>query len=338
MIETKLIDKVRQYLAPIQGRDIDLVQLRQELKIDPSSPAWEGLRVILYRLCDGDKPLLKPTGKKDGSYRVITQVKPVQVFGLNRERRPPYMLMFPKDRETGLEMFIADMCVCREGDLILIAGRSNFGKTTLALNFAGENIDKHPVIMGNEYTQLSKDGEFEPASRFMNRLDAMKWVEWVDGDGMDKFELLPVSDDYSSHIRKDRINIIDWIFMGDGEFYMVGKVLEDIKKKLGRGIAIVVVQKAPGAAMGVGGQMTQWFTDLEILLDELGKDEILMTIGKVKEPKGRPVGKMFGYSIWNGVEIKNFREVVTCPQCKGKSVNNNGRCDKCNGKGKVDAK
>ena len=340
MVENNLTDKVRQYLAPIQGRDIDISHIRKEFNIDPASPAWEGLRVILYRFCEGDKPLLRASGKKDGVYRVITQVKPVRVFG-DIERRPPFMLMFPKDRETQLEMWFAEQINIREGDLILIAGRSNYGKTTLCMNFLGENIDKNPILMGNEYTTLNEQGEYEPAQRFLSRIDTMKWVNWVDENGGDKFTLLPVRDDYASHIQKDRINIIDWINIDTGEHYMIGTILEAIKKRLGRGIAIIAIQKAEGAEAGRGGQFTKDFADLELLVDALGKDEILMTLGKVKDPKPgcRLYGKTYGYSIWdNGVVIKNFREVITCPQCKGKSVGGNGRCDKCNGKGKVDAK
>ena len=79
--------------------------------------------------------------------------------------------------------------------MILISGQSNWGKTALCLNMCGENIDKNPVLMGNEYTTL--DGQ--PNSRFLSRLDAMDWVDWYDDEG-DRFTLLPVRDDYAEHI------------------------------------------------------------------------------------------------------------------------------------------
>ena len=336
MAEIKLIDKVRQVLSQSQGRDIDLMQLRKELNIDPASPSWEGLRVILHRLCEGETPILRTTGRKDGTYHVITQVKPVSVFGSSRERRPPYILIFPKDRDTQLEMYPAEQVVVREGDMLLIAGRSNYGKTALCMNFLGENIDKHPVLMGNEYTVIGESGEFEPAPRFLSRLDNMKWIEWTNGDGMDKFTLLPVRDDYASHIQKDKINIIDWINVDTGEHYMIGTILEQIKRRLGKGIAIVAIQKAEGAAIGRGGQFTQDFADCELLIDALGKEEILLTMGKVKESKTRMYGKTYGYSLRHGVEVTNFREVGTCPQCKGKGWSMNQLCDKCKGKKYVD--
>ena len=335
MVEPNLIDKVREFLLPLQGRDVDIKYIRQELKIDPESPAWEGLRVILHRLCQDNEKVLRPSGIRAGCFRVIKQVKPIQVFGNGlRERRPPYILIFPKDRDTQLEMFFAEQAVIREGDVILIAGRSNFGKTTLCMNFAGENIDKRPILMGNEYTVVSEAGEDQPAPRFLTRLDNMDWVTWVDEQGQDKFQLMPVRGDYASHIVKDRINIIDWINIDTGEHYLIGTIIEQIKRQLGRGIAIIAIQKGEGAAAGRGGQFTQDFTDVELLIDALGKEEILLTIGKVKETsKGRLLGKTYGYSIFQGVKIQNFREVETCKRCRGKGyIDKVGVCEECNGK------
>ena len=138
--KANLTDKVREFLAPIQGREIELNRLRKEFHIDPSSKAWDGLRVILHRLCEGEHPLLAPTGRKDGSYKVIKQVKRLSVFD-SRERRPPYPLIFPRDRATSLEMWLAERIVIRGGDLILLSGVSNKGKTALVMNFMAENMD-----------------------------------------------------------------------------------------------------------------------------------------------------------------------------------------------------
>ncbi len=133
--------------------------------------------------------------------------------------------------------------------------------TTICLNICGENIDKRPVLMGNEYTVklVDKDKKeyYDPAPRFLNRIEAMDtrnggWINWVDENGKDKFLLLPVRDDYAEHIVKDRINIIDWINIDTGELYTIGNVLESIKKQLGRGVAVVALQKKEGADAGRG--------------------------------------------------------------------------------------
>lgn len=323
-MKERLIDKLKEYLVISQGRMVSLKDIREYLKIEPGSPEDKNLRVQMSVNLVKEK-IVVPSGKSDGYYKVIRKVKPVQVFG--RERRPPIELNFPRDYEKGIQLFFAGDLVIREGDAILIAGQSNFGKTMMALNFCAENIDAHPVLMGNEYTTV--DGE--PSSRFLNRLDNMDWVQWCNGNG-DNFTLLPVRDDYAEHVVKDRINIIDWINLD--EAYNISKIMEGIKRELGKGIAIITIQKAAGSAAGRGGQYTKDFADVELLLDSFGENEVLLTLGKVKESRCRLTGKTYAFGIMNGVKIVDFREVKKCTCQNGFRFGK--PCDTCGGKGYVD--
>ena len=144
--------KLREFLKSAQGKNVTLDYIRRELKINPDSPAYDGIRVLMFN-CVKEK-LVRRDGKNDGTFKVVTQVEPIQVFGTLRERRPPFTLMFPRDRNTEMEMDFANDVIMREGDIVLISGQSNFGKTALCMNFCGENIDLMPVLMGNEYSTL----------------------------------------------------------------------------------------------------------------------------------------------------------------------------------------
>ncbi len=339
-----LAEKVREFISERQGKEIDIGYIRKELKINPDSSAWENLHVILHRLVAEHK--IKHTGKKDGVYKIISQVEPLQVFGVERERRPLLDLIFPKD-DKGNELDFAKYVSVREGDLIIIGGIKSSGKTTLSLNFCAENIEKHPVLMGNEYTVLVGDEKdpnnpphFEPAPRFLSRLDTMsEWIPWQDNvTGMDKFTLLPVREDYAEHIIKDRINIIDWINVDTEKLYSVTNVLEDIKKNLGRGVGIAVLQKGEMANNPRGGQFARDFADLEILIDKYGENpyDVLLTIKGVKEATEPIAGKSYVYTIReNGCKITNFREVRRCGACfQGKSRGQT--CNVCGGTSFVD--
>jgi hypothetical protein len=321
--------EVKDYLLQCQGREITLPELRREMNIIPGSKSWEAIRTIMFRLAE--QRIVAPTGKRNGTYKVISQVQAVRAFVPGREKRPPVQLMFPRDSNTGMEMDFANDVIVREGDLILISGLSNYGKTTLCLSFCAENIDAHPILMGNEYTTIVED-EYVPTPRFMNRLESMNHIQWVDEAGNDKFVLLPVRADYAEHIVRDRINIIDWINIDTGEHYMIGTVLEGIKRQLGRGVAIVALQKGEGAAAGRGGQFTKDFADLELLLDKFGDlGDVLMTIGKCKEATKSVTGKNYSYGIAdNGTKIINFREVQKCYECKGSGFKAGKPCDVCN--------
>ncbi len=322
-----LSDKLREFLATAEGKVVDLTYLRRELHIDPNSPADANLRTLLSVNLVKEK-IVRPSGKKDGIYRVIKQVDPIDVFG--ESIAEPITLIFPRDFETMMEMSFAEDLIIRGGDLILISGRSNYGKTQMCMNFAGENIDLLPVLMGNEYTTL----ENKPTPRFLNRIKNMDWVQWQDEHGKQKFTLLPVRNDYAEHVIKDRINIIDWINIDTGEHYMIGTIMESIKRELGKGIGIIAIQKAEGAESGRGGQFTKDFADVEILLDKLPEsDDVLLTLGKVKEAKRRVIGRTFAYGIFQGVKIMNFREIIKCKGCFGKGWRNGKPCEDCNKSG-----
>ena len=324
----RLSDKLREFLTTCEGREISLKYVRDELKIDPASPAWDGIREYLRQLAD--KRIVKPSGKNDGIYRVVKQVDAIDVF--ESPLSDPIRLVFPRDFDTMEELAFAYDLVIREGDLILISGRSNYGKTQMCMSFAGENIDSNPVLMGNEYTTL----ENKPSPRFLNRLKNMDWINWKDETGKQKFTLLPVWGDYAEHIIKDKINIIDWINIDTGEHYMIGTIMESIKREIGKGIGIIAIQKAEGAESGRGGQFTKDFADVEILLDKLPEsDDVLLTLGKVKESKLRVTGRTFAYSIEQGVKITNFREMLKCKDCYGKGWKFNKPCEICLKKGYV---
>lgn len=316
---------IREYLKPLQGREVTLTAIRNDLKIDKESKAWNAVRTILFQLAE--QKVVRPSGKRDGLWKVVTIAVPVPVFSVQRERRPPFPLVFPKDFDSMMELPIANHVIVREGDLILIGGVSNFGKTTLSMNFLGENIDFHPILLGNEFTK-----DDEPTPRFLNRLDAMGWVEWTNSDHADKFTLLPVYEDFAENVVRDRINIIDWVNLDD-EAYKIGRVMGQIKRAIGNGIGIIVLQKGEHAEAARGGQFTKDFADLELLIDKHGNFESRLTVGKCKESNGPLTGRSWVYGIEQGVKIHNVREVKKCWTCKGTGVGKGGECFSCKGTG-----
>lgn len=326
---------VKDLLAGFQGQEITLDKIRHELEVEKGSKAFEAVRNIVFQLAEAG--VVRYISR--GNYKVIKPVKPVQVFGTHRERRPLYPLVFPKDFDTGMEMDFAGFLNVREGDLVTLGGVKSKGKTTICMSLIGENIDKNPLLMGNEYTVIGENGEPEPSPRWLSRMDKMaEWVQWTDEKGMDRFELLPVREDYVEHMKSHRLTIIDWINLDGGKLYDIGKILEGIKNKVGRGVAIVALQKGEGVGNPRGGQFVRDFSDLELLLDGFGdsEDDILLTIKGAKEKTAPIVGKQYAYTIvGGGTKIINFREVKKCPSCHGNKFLKGIPCDTCDRTGYV---
>lgn len=328
MAEQLTLEKVKQFVE-LEVDEFTLEEIRRKHQIDASSANFY---MAIKRLLEAR--YIKKLGR--GRYRKVRIVEPIKVFG--RKRRPLVVMKAPVDRETLEPMSFFYDIRFRQGDLILLSGYKNKGKTALSMNMVAENLEMNPALMGNEYVMLTPEG-YEPAPRFLNRLDNMDWVQWVNGNGDERFDLYPVYNDFAEQVKSGRLNVIDWVNL-QGEYYLISPVMEGIKRGLGDGIGVVVLQKSAGKEAGRGGDLSKDFADVELLLDPLGDDPdaVLLTVATVKESNAPVMGKRFAYKIREGVKIVDFREVVKCGACWGKKWTTRGPCQACDKTGYVDKK
>jgi len=325
------LEEVRKFLSVMEGHKTSLNELRSEFRIIRESKSFETIRMIMHRLTE--EKVVKPLGAR-GEFKVIKQVHPVNWWD-SKINEEPIDFIFPRSYEDNTEFGIESIVEIFPGDLILIAGASNFGKTTLVLSMLGENLSLMPsVLMGSEYT--ASDGKITP--KFKRRMKRMNWVEWLN-DGKPRFQLYPVGSDYEDYIQADSHNVVDWISLPD-KYYMIDTVMKAIKDKVGNGIASIVLQKNRGSEFGEGGERTERYADVYMTIDPYGSESML-TLGKVKAPKGKATGRMWAFNIVDyGANLHNIREIVKCSKCWGKgyirSGQNNIRCDQCQGKKYID--
>lgn len=326
-MEKLTLDKVRELLE-LEVDEFRLEEFRRKHSIASDSSVFY---TSITRLMQ-DKTI-KRIGR--GVYRKVKKVKAVKVFG--RERRPEIKLNPPISRDTGEPLDFLNDITFRAGDFILLSGYKNKGKTALCLNIIAENLDMSPVLMGNEYAIAGQNGEYEVAPRMATRFDNMDWVQWTNGNGEERFTLLPVFADFEEHVIAGRLNAVDWINLPD-EYYKVSPVTEAIKQAVGDGIFVGVLQKNPDNRYGRGGNPSKDFADVELLLDPFGEDNNLvkLTVETVKESKRPVMGRTFLYRIKRGVEIVDFHEVEKCTACYGKGWKQGRPCDMCNKTGYVD--
>jgi len=324
MTESLTIDKLRAIIE-MGDEEFEIESLRRRYHIDPRN---SNFYMSIKRLCELGE--IKRLGR--ARYKRLKKVKPIEWWS-DKVNTEPLDFYFPRSYGDETEFGFEDILEMYPGDLIVLAGHSNGGKTALALSILGENLDlfdKTPVLMGSEYT--AADGKISP--KFKRRMERMTWVEWVK-DGQPRFELYPVGSDYEDYVQADRLNIIDWISL-PGDFWMIDSIMKSIKDRLGNGVGVIVLQKNRTSEYGEGGERTERFADVYMTIDPLGYESKL-TLGKVKANKTTATGRMWAFSVVDyGANLHNIREVKKCPNCFGKGWKNNKPCDYCDKRGVID--
>jgi len=332
----RLVDKLIDYLKTSEGREVNLRDIRMFLRIEPGSKDDTNLRTQMSTTMV-ERKVVKPSGRSDGVYKVLTPVKAITTMA-DIDEIPIGGFRFPRNHgEDDTAFGIEDLVEVFEGDLILITGRSNYGKTAMALNIMGENLLLMPtVLMGSEYT--ASNGKLSP--KFKRRIKRMAWANLANEDGTLNFKLLPIGGDYEDYVEADCMNVIDWISL-DGEYYLIDRVERSIKDMVGRGVAVVVLQKNKDNEFAEGGERTVRYADVVLNIDAYGENESLLTIGKVKAPRKRATGRTWAFEVIDfGANFLNIREVVKCRICWGKKWKKFGNtsvpCDDCHRTGYVD--
>ena len=188
--------------------------------------------VILSRLVkDG---VIESVKKNAGHYRIIDK-DCEEIDYLSASEEPLPILMPLKEHEL-VEIL--------PGNIILIAGEPNAGKSSWLFNLVKLNMHRFDVHYFN--SEMSKE---ELRKRLLN-FDEVKINEW-------KWHIYERADNFADVIKPGRgkINIIDYLEIYE-DFWEIGKFINDIHKKLDGAVAVIAIQKNPGVNTGLGGFRT----------------------------------------------------------------------------------
>ena len=260
--------------------------------------------------------------KSNRIYRYINKDKDI-IDWYNSTSTSTIDIQWPKGRDES--KFGFDGCVCiSPGDIIVVAGVSNMGKSCFAQNFLWENMNNYScVLMGNEYTPV----------KFKRRISRMTWNNPIDENGKPKFELIRRLENWADIVEPDKITIIDWIALPANELYNIGHVIQGIQSKVGNGIALIVLQKDEASNLGRGRAFSEELSSLYLTIDKKR-----MTVRKAKEWFDHdPNREVYGFDIANGgVEFRNIRPLVKCPNCRGYGQIKGNECYTCQGTGYIE--
>ncbi len=285
----------------------DVRQMDSDMGIE-SVGAKNTRRVALHRLVKACKLEKHPT--QEGKYRFVrTEVRRLDPKADPRGVLP---LNWPRDVETE-EHFALENIKVYPKSVIVCAGVSNQCKTAFLLNFLIENMENHHcVYMTNEL------GDEE----FVDRLSAFDWVECTNGTGDWKFDAIEHFDNYQDIIQPDAINIIDYLDPGENP-YFIGVLIDQIRKKLNKGIAVVAIQKGISTWVdkagkkqysyreyGTGGQYSEHRARLVLHFDPTGEamKRYLLTIKKAKV--ANMTGRKFKFDLRGGSRLTDIEEIT----------------------------
>jgi len=174
------------------------------------------------------------------------------------------------------------------GNVIVIAGSPNAGKTAFLLRFIYLNQDTFPI-----YYFCSEMGAVELRNR-LEQFPGMAIGDW-------KFNAIERAADFADVIVADCINIVDYLEM-TVDLYAVNTYLTAISHKTGSGLAIVALQKKMGAQFGRGQEFSLEKPKLYLSMDR-GKLQIIK--GKSwADKKVDPCGLAVCFKITGGCQFE----------------------------------
>jgi len=237
------------------------------------------VRIALNRRKD---KTIQKVGTKDGVYTKIAQ--DIDFITFDDREEEPYLVKLP--------MRLGDLVNIHTGNIILVAGEYNAGKTTFLMNVLQANRNIFPI----RYLSSEMDsGEFK--SRFKGfGLPMSFWQP----DEMLEYVRLKSTNDYHHCLRANALNVIDYLEFKESDYYLGATIMQQIHDVLGKGICIIGIQKKGGVRLPRSGDMVLEKPRLALTLSKYGgeRDIIIAEILKAKDVRmGKCDGKKAKYEI-----------------------------------------
>jgi len=254
-------DTIKEWIENVDG-SFTLSEIYQELGIN-SRRKKALVRQALTRMV---KAGLLDRGRGPGHFRKRDQDLEVIDFKGTQAKELPFR--FPFKIENFYRTF--------PGNIIVVAGEPDTGKTAFLLNLVRLNMKQHRIVyFSSEMGPIEMRSRLEEFSKIADPAGNLGLQDW-------NFEAYERSEGFADIIQPDAVNIIDFLEIHD-EFYKISKLMREIHDRLESGIAVVAIQKNRGATWGLGGQRGMEKPRLYLTLDSPpDKEAHVLTIVKCK--------------------------------------------------------
>jgi len=239
----------------------------------------KNVSIILKRL--SQEGLIEKYGNKNGQYRCLdNEIEPLDWQNADID---PLDLTWPFDIHGLVSMY--------PGNVTVIAGAPNSGKTAFILNFIRLNQNKYKIHLFS--SEGGKEELRQRISKFEYPLKSWNFSAWER------------TGDFADVIKPDDINIIDYLEIHD-EFYKIGGIIKSISDRLKSGFALIAIQKNNGRDEGLGGTRGLEKPRLYLSMDA-GRLKIVKAKSRVDESKN-PNGLSIDFKLAQGCKFVSESE------------------------------
>ena len=243
--------------------------------------------------------------------RVQTDLQEMDWLHATSERFP---LRWPRGRDG--THFGLDVVSLFHGNIVVVTGVSNQGKTTFALNLLYENMNHVNCVLFNSENQ---GGELHARLTRIAPLD-----HWVKPDGTPRFKTVKRYDNFEDVLQSGSLNIVDYLAQ-KGNFWEIHQTFERMDRRLAeRGLVVVVTQKEEDKVTPRGHVMHRDLGEGGQFSSRLPRVYLSIDIGKLKVVKAKawrkrngdgtmnqdPNKRLYDFNIDQGARFYNIRPHV----------------------------
>lgn len=221
---------------------------------------------------------IEKAGTRDGWWRRIDTEIPFIDF--NEEEGKDHPLLLPFELHNLVR-------VC-EGNIILVSGEFNAGKTTFSLNTLIQNKNRMRI---RYISSEMKAGEIKQRFKMFG-IPREAW--WPDANT----QYVALNNNLSGLIVPDGLNIVDYIEFPEGDYTKGAEFMKRIHDKLTTGVAVVFNQQKEGARLPRSGDLILEKPRLAITLRKVPvESEEIIGIAEIVKAKNILIGKMDGKKL-----------------------------------------
>lgn len=224
--ERPLSEKIREWALATPG-DFIATDCDRDLKLATVSDRKNRAKILERMMKEG---LLDRVGSRRGHYRLVDRECERIDFLSASENSYPVLWPF------GLEKMVETM----PGNIVVVAGEPNAGKTAFLLNLARLNMNIHET---HYFSSEMGATELKKRLRLFKDIPLEQWRQ---------VHFKERARDFADVIEPDALNIVDFLEVHE-DFYKVSGMFKAIHDKLKNGVAVIALQKNKGIDVGLGG-------------------------------------------------------------------------------------